>query len=431
MSRARLRVDLSARGSGMGRRVFHYAAFIALALAGCSGRPAGNLTPVADGADNIPGAHRVEVFVATTRSADGAPAGELFTGERGALGYADIEVSIPPDGEREIGQVQWPDRPPGNPLKHFVTLRADRVAAGESSRRLSTGLAAHNGRVLVFVHGFNTRFEEAVYRLAQIAHDSGAPAMPFLFTWPSRGRLLAYGYDRESANYSRDALEQVLRDLAANPGVREIDVLAHSMGNWVTIEALRQMAIRDRRVAPKISSVILAAPDLDVDVFRGQIVSIGPKRPPFVLFSSRDDQALAVSSRVWGDRPRLGAIDPAAEPYRTELASDRIQAIDLTNIKSADALGHGKFAESPEIVRMIGARLAGGQTLTDAREGIGEKLGNVVAGAASSVGHAATIAISAPLAVVDPASRETLSEHADALGHSVGDTLTLSGSPPR
>jgi esterase/lipase superfamily enzyme len=58
-------------------------------------------------------------------------------------------------------------------------------------------------KVLVFVHGFNNRFDDAVYRFAQIVHDSRAPVIPILFTWPSRGelRLRAYTYDRESANY--------------------------------------------------------------------------------------------------------------------------------------------------------------------------------------------------------------------------------------
>ena len=43
--------------------------------------------------------------------------------------------------------------------------------------------------------------------------------------------------------------------------------MAHSMGTWLAVETLRQMAIRDGRVPVKIQQVILASPDLDVDVF--------------------------------------------------------------------------------------------------------------------------------------------------------------------
>jgi esterase/lipase superfamily enzyme len=94
-------------------------------------------------------------------------------------------------------------------------------------------------RALVFVHGFNNRFDDAAFRFAQIVHDTGAEVAPMLFTWPSRGSLFAYGYDRESTTYSRDALEQALNMLARDPAVSEIDILAHSMGNSLTLETLR------------------------------------------------------------------------------------------------------------------------------------------------------------------------------------------------
>ena len=149
-------------------------------------------------------------------------------------------------------------------------------------------------RVLLFVHGFNNKFEEAVFRYAQIIHDSRAPVVPVLFTWPSRGSVLAYGYDHESASYSRDALESVLQSLAHDPQVGEISILAHSMGNWLTMEALRQMAIRDGHVAPKIKNLMLAAPDVDVDVFKRQLADIGPNSAQVTLFVSQDDRALAL-----------------------------------------------------------------------------------------------------------------------------------------
>ena len=132
-----------------------------------------------------------------------------------------------------------------------------------------------NRRVLVFVHGFNNRFEDAVYGLAQIAHDSGTDAAPILFTWPSRGSIFQYVYDRESTISSRDALEETLRRVANDPGVGEVTVMAHSMGAWLLMETLRQMAIRDGRVTAKVRNVILAAPDVDVDVFATQWRSIG------------------------------------------------------------------------------------------------------------------------------------------------------------
>ena len=201
--------------------------------------------------------------------------------------------------------------------------------------------------------------------------------------WPSRGNLFAYGYDRESANLSRDGFEQLLDKLVGDPAVQEVDILAHSMGNWLVVETLRQMAIRDRRIPAKIDDVMLAAPDVDVDVFENEIADMGDPHPKFTLFASRDDKALALSRWIWGSDARLGAIDPKAEPYRSELAAEHVNVFDLTDIKSNDVVNHDKFVKSPELVQLIGKRLATGQTLSDGRASVAD---TVLGAAAGGVG---------------------------------------------
>ena len=317
--------------------------------------------------------------------------------------------------------------PPGDPARDFVTVRADELD-------LNQAIAAFDGRlmklkpsdrhVLLFVHGYNTRFEEAVYRFAQIAHDDNAPVVPVLFTWPSRGRLFDYVYDRESATYSRDALEARAPGDGEGPDVTAISILAHSMGNFVTVEALRQMAIRNRGLSPKIKDIMLAAPDIDFDVFRREIAEIeaSGKTPPVTLFVSKDDKALAASSLIAGNEPRLGEIDPHAEPYKAALDEARVHVIDLTSIQADGPTNHGKFAQS-EVVTTIGRRLSEGQTLTDARATMGERIGGVAQSAAGTLGKAATLAVSAPVAIVDPNTRDTLEDQAVALGRSAKDTI--------
>jgi len=376
-----------------------------------------------------PGTSRVEMLVATTRSDAGAQPGEMFTGERGSgLAFADIAVSIPPEAARKVGDVQFPQSLPADPMRDFVTLRAEKLDKAGALARFDARIAkTPKRRVLVFVHGFNNRFEDAVYRFAQIVHDSGADALPVLFTWPSRGKLLAYGYDHESASFSRDALEQVLQALARDPAVGEVSILAHSMGNWVTTEALRQMAIRDRGLPDKIKNVMLAAPDVDFDVFQRQVAQIGPGVSRYFLFVARDDDALATSRRVWGDKPRVGGIDPETSPYRQDLENVRIKWIDLTGVESDDPLRHGTFAQSPEIVKAIGVRLAGGQTLSEGA-GVGMKLGQVAAGAVGTAGAVAGAAVAAPWAIVDPRTREQLGESVESVGSGVGQTLDAGAS---
>ena len=322
--------------------------------------------------------------------------------------------------------MQWPRQVPGNPATDFVTLKADVIDRPQAIAWFQRTLRTVPQRqVLVFIHGFNNRFDDAVFRFAQIVHDLNARVVPVLFTWPSRGSVLAYGYDRESTAYSRNALENVLKAFARDPAVGEISILAHSMGNSLALETLRQMAIRDGRVAPKICNVLLAAPDVDVDLAREAIVDMGPKvnRPSFTLFVSQDDRALAVSRRVWGSEARLGAINPDQEPYRTQLEQASVTVLDLTKLKAGDLSHHGKFAESPEIVQLIGKRLTDGQAVTDLRVPLGHHIIQATAGAATAVGTAVGLAVSVPVAVIDPHTRETLGHHVDGLARSVSGVV--------
>lgn len=370
----------------------------ALALVGCYDRPNGFLT--SPQVVSVAGAEKVDLLIVTTRSSSGAELGQLFTGERSDKpGFADIEISIPPEPAHKVGEVEWPRAEHVDAATEFVTMKAERLDRGEALRRFDARLRQTPKRqVLVFVHGYNTRFPEAVYRFAQIVHDTRTTATPVLFTWPSRGDLLAYPYDRESANYSRDALEALLQFLAKDRSVGEISILAHSMGNWVMMEALRQMAIRDGRLPAKIKEVMLAAPDVDVDIFRQQLNEIGGQRPPFTVFVSQDDSALAFSKHFWSGGRRLGAIDPHAEPYRSDFEKLHVDLFDLTDVKSADSMNHGKFATAPEVVQLIGKRLAAGQTLSDSNAGLSERIGIVGAEAETTLGSAAALIGDSPAA---------------------------------
>ncbi|RUM03530.1 MULTISPECIES: alpha/beta hydrolase [Rhizobium] len=366
-----------------------------LLLTSC-GHPGGVMTPVS--ISSTPPTSRVDMLVATTREPSGSPA-TLFNGERSSKPHlTQISISIP--AKREAGTVQWPKRLPPDPATDFAVTNVqqiDTVAQG----RVWFRQHVNGGHALVFIHGFNNTYEDSVFRLAQIVHDSKMQATPVLFTWPSRAEITAYQYDKESTNYSRTALEQALRTLAADPNVKDITVMAHSMGTWLAMESLRQMGIRDGHVNSKIHNVILASPDIDIQVFAKQYVEMGEPRPKFTIFVSQDDKALAVSSFLTGRVSRLGAINPAEEPYRSKLEKAGITAIDLTKVKTNDKLNHGKFAESPEIVQLIGQRLMTGQTLTDSKITLGQGITAVVGGTVANIGTVAATAVAAPVAIIE------------------------------
>ena len=381
------------------RKIIVTVAFLSL-LSGC-GHPSGVMQPVAltAGAKTT----QVDMLVATTRQPSNDPR-ILFNGERSPKPYmTDVAVSIP--AKRAPGTVQWPSRLPPNPATDFAVIRVRQITTVPEGR---AWFRQHivGGHALVFIHGFNNRYEDSVFRLAQIVHDGGMQATPILFTWPSRAELTGYEYDKESTNYSRTALVQSLRVLAADPAVKDNTILAHSMGTWLAMESLRQMGIRDGHVNAKIHNVILASPDIDIQVFAKQYVEMGDPKPKFTIFVSQDDRALAASSFITGNVSRLGAIDPSKEPYRSRLEKAGITAIDLTKVKTDDGLHHGKFAESPEIVQLIGQRLMTGQTLTDTNVSLSQGVAAVIGGTARTVGTVAGAAVAAPLTIVEQPSKK-------------------------
>ena len=394
-------------------------AITAFSLAGCA---RGFLDPVAKVAS--PGTSQVEMLVATTR-ARAKERAEMFSGDRGQeLDFADIVVSIPP--AHQAGNIEYPHQIPGDPATDFVTLHPTQRIHEQEARTVFRRLlrAKPKKQVLVFVHGFNNRFEDVVFRFAQWVHDSKSEVVPVLFTWPSKGNLLYYGYDRESVEYSRDELEGGLRFLAKNPEVREISIFAHSMGNWLTLEALRQMSIRDGKVAGKIRNVVLADADVGVKVGYKQIdriEALGVKRPNFTLVTKEDDRALAISRGFWKE-PRLGSIDPVRE--RTNLERRGIMAIYATTFPALDLAHHSGVFNNPELSNIVARALRTDQTLTP-NASIGEKLTHATAGLTVSVGQAAGAVVSAPLAIVDPDAREHYGDQIDALTQSVQDAVTL------
>lgn len=403
----------------------------ALVLGGCAGHAEGLMQPPETVARCAAPAHCVDMVVVTNRLRDPDPR-RLYSGERGPnREISAIEVSVPPDGARKVGEINWPSTAPGNPATDFVTTHVEPNLSVVAARNHFNAVArAHSGRVLLFVHGYNTKFEDAVYRFAQFAADTGNRAAPVLFTWPSRGDLFAYPYDRESANYSRDTLEEGLHQLQASPDVREITLVAHSMGNWIAVEALRQMAIRDRKLIPKLKNIVLAAPDLDVDVFRKQYADIPAPRPTVTVLISRDDRALAVSAKVWGAGSRLGALGAEAKDADTvaELKKEGINAIDITDLTASDPSRHARFATAPEMVQMIGVGMVeGDKSMGTGQASLGQRVGTAATGIVGAIGGAAGAAVTAPIAIVDPGARETFSGQVQSVGGSLSGAVT--GTP--
>jgi esterase/lipase superfamily enzyme len=297
----------------------------------------------------------VPMIVASTRKSDRSGTGEALSQARLSL----QTISVPPG--HKVGVVERPSFGGENPMNHFVVVGQRGIDPEMFRQELATQLSGRVGAsrdVLVYVHGFNTSYDEARYRLAQLVADAKFTGVPVLFTWPSRQKLLAYGSDKESATASRDALEDLLADIAATPGVGRVNVLAHSMGTWLAMEALRQRAIAGQGdLGGKLGEVMLAAPDIDLEVFKAQMARLKGAGHVSIL-AANDDRALSVSSALAGDRTRLGALDLKNAEHLQAVTDLGVRVYDLSGASVSDFYRHDTFAQAPEVVRSIGGQLA-------------------------------------------------------------------------
>ena len=365
--------------------------FLAFSLVACASRPeTGFLSAVAY---SPPGAVDHTLLVATTRERDDRP-GTLFNGDRAtATDYAELTVSVPPN--HKTGEIEWATTPPGDPNVDYV-VHDEKYLDGDKAfvQALNAQLALRppgSRKVFLFIHGFNTMFAEGVYRLAQLAHDSKAPGVPVLFTWASRGKPTAYVYDLNSATAARDGLEHTLRLLLAS-NAEEVNVLAHSMGNWVTVEAFRQIKISgDFSHRDKIGNVFLAAPDIDIDVFKSQMRRFGKPRKPFYIILSTDDRALFLSKAIAGGVTRVGD-----NPDVAELAAQGATVIDLSDLKGTDSTNHDKFAQLAAVAPQLQGVLARGVPSDHRASDVGQ---TAVSGVGAIVSLPLTI-LGAPIKII-------------------------------
>jgi esterase/lipase superfamily enzyme len=325
---------------------------VALFLSGCA---ANALTDVSFFGGQPGAAPRTHlVFVVSTRK-DDAGAGANQMRSDGA-GYSLQILSVPP--HHQVGQIERPMFGASDPAKHFVEASRRDLDEQSFCNELATNISGRIGSnrdVLLYVHGFNTSYDDARFRLAQIVEDGRFGGIAVLFTWPSSDNLLDYEAARESATASRDALANLLKDLSEVPDIGKIHILAHSMGTWLSMEALRERAIAGSPdLNGKLGMVMLAAPDIDLSVFREQLRPLNPSHISVLI--SANDRALSLSETLAGDRPRVGALDPRKPRDRAALARLGVKVYDLSG-ESTGLIGHDTYADAPDVVRSIGAQI--------------------------------------------------------------------------
>jgi len=299
----------------------------------------------------VPGSPAVEkdpvLLVATTRRATGER--PWFGSQRGrGLTFAEARLSPP-------------DRSLTGRVASMVTgdwslASVDKVQSGEGAANafVSTALGRD---VLLYVHGYRESFETAAVSTAQLSSGIGFRGASALFTWPSGSGTFDYVHDRESAMWSRDAFEDLLKAIADSPSGGRMHIVAHSMGTLLTLETLRMLRASGGETAmARIGSVVLAAPDIDLDLFTRSIERLGPDAKKITVISSTNDRALAISSRIAGGLRAGGA------------EREKLERLESLGVRIADAseygggglgfINHDMFLSNPEVQQVVKRAIA-------------------------------------------------------------------------
>jgi esterase/lipase superfamily enzyme len=303
----------------------------------------------------------VPVFYGTDRVAEPQPARATYTSGRGKrLEFGRALVTVPKS--HQVPQVERPwvyhlpftsivlYREREDPNRHFTLKEVRALSESEFLALVRERLRAsqtYKDHAVVFVHGFNTSFDNALFRTAQIAYDLKFDGAPFLYSWPSSGQvgLQDYSYDRESTGQAEPYFRQFLELVTRQTGAKSVSLIGHSMGNQLLLAVLRDI----KRTAPAgvvVSEVILAAPDVDRDTFEFLAKEIRGVSRGVTLLAASNDRALEISRQFWGGVPRAGDV-PATGP----VIVPGVDTIDITATSTnVFSLNHSVYAEQPMLL---------------------------------------------------------------------------------
>lgn len=288
----------------------------------------------------------VRVFYGTNRAPSGGtkPA-EFYGTARSDVSTGYLDVTIPEvhrEGELET-QSRWSMitmAASGEAKRRFVLLNS---VVPLTQKAFVTALqrniqSAPSRDVFVFIHGFNSSFEDAARRTAQLAYDLDFDGTPMMYSWPSQASTTAYTVDEASVGISSRKFAGFLDTVVDQSGAQRIHLIAHSMGNRALIEGLETFLAKRAPEQRKnvFGQIVFTAPDVDRDYFLETIESVRDSAQRVTLYASDNDLALKTSQKIHG-APRAGLAGASI------ITLPWLDTIDMSAVE-ADMLGHSYFA---------------------------------------------------------------------------------------
>ena len=241
-----------------------------------------------------------------------------------------------------------------DPSKHFTVREIKGLTREQFLAEVRARLAkstTYKDRAVVFVHGFNTDFDFALYRTAQMAYDLKFDGAPFMYSWPSASGVTSYLSDAANAAQAEPFLREFLEIVVRDTGAKSISLIAHSMGNLPLLRVLKDIEPK-LPAGVNIDQVILAAPDVDRDLFAQLAATITKAGRGVTLYASSKDRAMTASRLVTGGAPRAGDVPPDGPVVMAGIDTIDISSTTMESL----TLGHSLYAERSALIDDI-ARL--------------------------------------------------------------------------
>jgi esterase/lipase superfamily enzyme len=315
----------------------------------------------------------VPVYFATDRAFFSSGGRDTFMSDRGrSLQLGRALVTIPKS--HELSNIERPWRlsigylnvsiyeQAEDPRQHFTIQELTRMTEpqlAESVRKRLDSSSEFKDRALVYVPGFNSSFDNSVYRTAQLAYNLKFDGPAFVYSWPSGGEVFSYTYDRESAQAARPYLRAFLKFVAEKSGAKNISILANGLGSLPVLDVLTDIA-NSNPSRKLIDQLILTAPDVDGDSFREIAASLSGIANGITLYVAADDRALEVSRKFWGHY-RAGDVPPNGP-----VVVDGVDTIDVT-AASAGARSNPGTVSPDTLLSDVGALIESGTRPPDKR----------------------------------------------------------------
>ncbi len=284
--------------------------------------------------------------------------GEITTAARGCRRrFADI----PRPGEISAFGASY--RAALDPYRHFVFYRAETLSRADFAAEVSDVEQA-----FVFVHGFNVSFKNAAMTAAQLKEDSQFPGEAFIYSWPTR-HAPDYIPSRRAAEAARDHFRSYIDFVLEETGAEQIHVIAHSMGNYLIMPVLADMAAEQVSDEPVFGELIFAAPDINAEAFADYAQQIDGLGRGLTLYASANDLAMQASIQVCRLNNeeefcgfRAGDVGPSGPVTLPNVETIDVSALDGDFFAAGlfDDFGHGYFNEDRNLIQDIGVLISSG-----------------------------------------------------------------------